>query len=175
MLQELLQQWPPWWPPLMLLGLLSSGLLAWPVATVLDVRLWVAFGLLASLAFVMVVTLTADRSVALSSCIWGAVPPVSPLDIRPGSSRWLNTVLFVPLGFFAGLVAVRHWWIAALALAVSPFVELIQRHWDAIHRTCQIQDLVDNTWGLVCGLLIGVLTGLLFSRSVVADRAHGRA
>ena len=81
---------------------------------------------------------------------------------RPGGStrldrppdRVLNTWLFVPLGFFAGF-AVRRVWVLVLAFCVPLFVEGIQRYAQVLGRRCQFQDLVDNTWGLILGALVG--------------------
>jgi hypothetical protein len=49
-------------------------------------------------------------------------------------------------------------------------VEGIQRYAQVLGRRCQFQDLVDNTWGLILGALVGVVVGLVAERMGGARR-----
>jgi len=43
-------------------------------------------------------------------------------------------------------------------------VEAVQRVVPLLNRRCQFQDLVDNTWGLVLGFMLGVAAALVMQQ-----------
>ena len=135
------------------------------VAARLDLPVWVVVGLGLSLSLIAAATLSRAANRIAGSCLRSMVAPVDPRDLIGRSDRVLNTWLFVPLGFFAGFLAVRRVWVLVLAFCVPLFVEGIQRYAQVLGRRCQFQDLVDNTWGLILGALVGVVVGLVAQRT----------
>ncbi len=135
------------------------------VAARLDLPVWVVVGLGLSLSLIAAATLSPAANRIAGSCLRSMVAPVDPRDLMGRSDRVLNTWLFVPLGFFAGFLAVRRVWVLVLAFCVPLFVEGIQRYAQVLGRRCQFQDLVDNTWGLILGALVGVVVGLVAQRT----------
>jgi glycopeptide antibiotics resistance protein len=90
------------------------------------------------------------------------VRPLGPRGLLLFSTdRALNTWLLVPLGLCAGYLAVRRWWILLLAFMVPVAVEGTQRVVPELGRRCQFQDLIDNTWGLILGAVVGVSLGFV--------------
>ena len=146
-------------------GVLFTVLLASRVAARLDLPVWVVVGLGLSLSLIAAATLSPAANRIAGSCLRSMVAPVDPRDLIGRSDRVLNTWLFVPLGFFAGFLAVRRVWVLVLAFCVPLFVEGIQRYAQVLGRRCQFQDLVDNTWGLILGALVGVVVGLVAQRT----------
>ena len=135
------------------------------VAARLDLPVWVVVGLGLSLSLIAAAPLSPAANRIAGSCLRSMVAPVDPRDLIGRSDRVLNTWLFVPLGFFAGFLAVRRVWVLVLAFCVPLFVEGIQRYAQVLGRRCQFQDLVDNTWGLILGALVGVVVGLVAQRT----------
>lgn len=143
-------------------GTVVSAVLAGPVA-----RRWrepwlVVFGLGVGLSLVLGATLSPSPGSVSGSCLTEMTRPLGPRGMLVFSSdRALNTWLLLPLGFFAGYLAVRRWWILLLAFMVPVAVEAIQRLVPELGRRCQFQDLIDNTWGLVIGAMAGVVLGFV--------------
>lgn len=149
-------------------GLVLAVAVARPLGRWLASPWWVAFVLVAGLAAIVAITLTPVRFVP------GAVDPASivpeviggplwrwPWQWWPVADRTLNIVLFVPVGFAAALVGRRalRWGLVALALALPWIVEVTQYVVDWLNRDAQWQDVVDNTTGVVIGLVAGALVG----------------
>jgi VanZ like protein len=131
------------------------------------------FGLLWSLAVIGIVTLVpaqnglgyipADQHA--TSCSWDIGGPApGGFWIFGGGQQLLNTLLFVPAGFFLVLATAR-WragWVlvpfglVALA-AYSLVIEEIQLHVARIDRACDVTDIIDNVSGAAIGVLLGVL------------------
>ena len=155
----------PLFPIVLGAGVLFTVLLASRVAARLDLSVWVVVGLGLSLSLIAAATLSPAANRIAGSCLRSMVAPVDPRDLIGRSDRVLNTWLFVPLGFFAGFLAVRRVWVLVLAFCVPLFVEGIQRYAQVLGRRCQFQDLVDNTWGLILGALVGVVVGLVAQRT----------
>lgn len=155
----------PLFPIVLGAGVLFTVLLASRVAARLDLPVSVAVGLGLSLSLIAAATLSPAANRIAGSCLRSMVAPVDPRDLIGRSDRVLNTWLFVPLGFFAGFLAVRRVWVLVLAFCVPLFVEGIQRYAQVLGRRCQFQDLVDNTWGLILGALVGVVVGLVAQRT----------
>ena len=155
----------PLFPIVLGAGVLFTVLLASRVAARLDLPVWVVVGLGLSLSLIAAATLSRAANRIAGSCLRSMVAPVDPRDLIGRSDRVLNTWLFVPLGFFAGFLAVRRVWVLVLAFCVPLFVEGIQRYAQVLGRRCQFQDLVDNTWGLILGALVGVVVGLVAQRT----------
>lgn len=142
-------------------GTLLSVVLAGPVARRWQEPWLVVCGLGVSLSLVLAATLTPATAGVTGSCLRAVVRPLGRGLLVLTDDRALNTWMLVPLGFFAGYLAVRRWWVLLLAFAVPFTVEGIQRFVPQLDRRCQFQDLVDNTWGLILGAVVGVLLGAL--------------
>jgi len=131
------------------------------------------FGLLWSLAVIGIVTLVpaqnglgyipADQHA--TSCSWDIGGPApGGFWIFGGGQQLLNTLLFVPAGFFLVLVTARWragWVLVPLGLgglaAYSLAIEEIQLHVARIDRACDVTDIIDNVSGAAIGVLLGVL------------------
>ena len=121
-------------------GVLFTVLLASRVAARLDLPVWVVVGLGLSLSLIAAATLSPAANRIAGSCLRSMVAPVDPRDLM-GSDRVLNTWLFVPLGFFAGFLAVRRVWVLVLAFCVPLFVE-----GSSVTRRCWDADASSRTW-----------------------------
>jgi VanZ family protein len=151
-------------------GCLFSVVLAGPVS-----RRWhepwiVVCGLGVSLSLVLAATLTPAPGGASGPCIRPIVRPLGRGLLEFTDDRALNTWMLVPLGFFAGYLAVRRWWLLLLAFGVPFLVEGMQRFLPQLDRRCQFQDLIDNTWGLILGAVAGVLLGAATALFVERER-----
>src|SRR5262245_9973584 len=131
------------------------------------------FGLTWSIAVIGIVTLVpaqnglgyipADQHA--TSCSWDIGGPApGGFWIFGGGQQLLNTLLFVPAGFFV-VLALARWWtgwllvplgLAGLA-ASSLAIEEIQLHVARIDRACDVTDIIDNVSGAVLGVLLGLL------------------
>lgn len=67
-----------------------------------------------------------------------------------------NIIMFMPFGFFSALVGDRpRWWRALLTgFFVSSFIEFVQLF---VGRSCDINDIVLNTFGALCGFWVYLL------------------
>lgn len=156
----------PFFVPVFLFGLIVAGLLTAPLARWMRLPAFVVFGLLASVALILAATVPPDA-------LRGASQPICKMRVAHllpelGSltdARALNTALFAPLGFFVALAAIRGKpWLIAVALPLSITVEAVQLKWSVLGRGCEMQDVVDNMWGLLIGAAAGVVVGLLMAR-----------
>ncbi len=159
----------PLFPIVLGAGALFSVLLSGRVARVVGLPTWVVLGLGLSLSLVAAATLSPAVSGIPGPCLRSMSPPFDPRDLVSRSDRALNTWLFVPLGFFAGYAAVRRVWVLLLAFTVPFVVEAVQRLAPVLNRRCQFQDLIDNTWGLILGSMVGVAAALLVTWAVSED------
>jgi VanZ like protein len=144
------------------------------------------FGLLWSIAVIGIVTLVpaqnglgyipADQHA--TSCSWDIGGPApGGFWIFGGGQQLLNTLLFVPAGFFLVLVTARWragWGLVPLGLVAlagySLAIEEIQLHVARIDRACDVTDIIDN----VSGAAIGVLLGLFLLPALRPWRAKQR-
>jgi hypothetical protein len=162
----------------MLLFAAVAGLLALVIGLAVGRRLGpmagVAWcGLLWSIAVIGTVTLVPTQNGLgyvpagqhATSCSWNIGGPApGGFWIFGGGQQVLNTLLFVPAGFFLVLAFAR-WrggWVlvpvglAALA-AYSLAIEEVQLHVARIDRACDVTDIIDNVSGAALGVLLGVL------------------
>jgi VanZ like protein len=144
------------------------------------------FGLLWSIAVIAIVTLVpaqnglgyipADEHA--TSCSWDIGGPApGGFWILGGGQQLLNTLLFVPAGFFLVLASARWragWVLVPLGLAAlaaySLAIEETQLHVARIDRACDVTDIIDN----VSGAAIGVLAGLVLLPALRPWRAKSR-
>jgi hypothetical protein len=154
----------PLFPVVLGAGSVLSAVLAAPVSRRWREPWWVVFGLGVGLSLVVAATLTPASDGAPGSCLREVVRPLGPRGLLAAGDRMFNTWMLVPLGFCAGYLAVRRWWVLVLAFAVPFVVEATQRTVAGLDRRCQFQDLVDNTWGLVLGAAAGIAVGFVASR-----------
>lgn len=184
----------PW---VMLLG--AAGSLAACVLLAVLLRTWLRFtrawcvaGLVWTVVVVALVTLVPVNGApgiipaeqAQTSCSWDIGGPAPEgFWIFGGGQRLLNTALFVPPGFFLGVLlgARRRWWLSGLGIvllaAFSAGIEATQLALARLDRACDVTDVLDNTTGAVIGVGIGLVaagTGWLVGRSVRAVRTRSR-
>ena len=154
--------------PLFLPGMVivvAIGLKVAPAAARrLGCSLLVAFLLVISLGMIVSATLT-----PLYGAMTAGISSTGTCDTsRPGwaplstylhvNETSMNVLLFVPLGVTLGMIPGRRGLIlVAGALVLPAAVELTQMLLPILGRSCQTRDIVDNTTGLVIGLLIGWL------------------
>jgi VanZ like protein len=163
-------------PGVMLSGALVSGvvcvLLGLGLARLGVPRAWAVAGLLWSVVVIGLVTLLpTDGSPgwipveeAQDACSWDyGGPAPEGFWIFGGGQRLLNTVLFVPAGFFLAVATVRRgtWWLAlpglALLAAYSVAIEKVQLELTRLDRACDVTDVVDNVTGAALGFGLGIV------------------
>ena len=153
-------------------------------------RAWCLAGLLWTVLVVALVTLVPANGApgiipaeeAQTSCSWDVGGPAPDgFWIFSGGQRLLNTALFVPPGFFLGVLlgARRRWWLAGLGVVLlagySAGIEAIQLALTRLDRACDVTDVLDNTTGAVVGVALGLAvagTGWVVGRSVEAVRSR---
>ncbi len=155
----------PLFPVVFGAGLVLAAVFSRPLARRARLADGVVFGLLASLSLIVAATLSPGVDGVWGSCLRDVAHPLGPRGLLTGGDRSLNTWLFVPLGVFAALAARTRPWLLPAAFAVPFMVEGLQRALPWLGRRCQFQDLVDNAWGVVLGAAVGLLIGLLTTRS----------
>lgn len=84
--------------------------------------------------------------------------------ILPGGQRFLNTAVFVPSGFLLmwTLSQFRRglWWTVPGLVGLIGFsvtIELLQQKVSRLGRACDITDMVDNGFGAVLGVAVGLV------------------
>ncbi len=75
-------------------------------------------------------------------------------DLGSTDAKILNILMFVPVGFLAALLVRRSWLPLAVALCLSPAIELTQREFPSIRRACDLVDVLDNLGGAVGGAAV---------------------
>ena len=162
----------PWVLPGTLLFAVIGVLVSRSLARRLGTHPFVAWLLVVSVAAVVFATLAPLYGVFEPSATGPGRCDLSRLSILPIDdlkrqfSRFLNVILFIPLGLSIGLLP-RSRWKALLVLAAiaSPFViEGTQLLVPALNRGCQGIDVIDNLTGLVIGLAMGAIGGVLYQR-----------
>lgn len=147
----------PWFGPALLLGGLVVTVAAALAARRAGRHVLQDVPLALAIVLVGAATLTPSGSdVRNRSC--GGVDVARLLAPWAHPELLLNVLLFLPLGAAAAAVAGRRW-LVPLALAVSPVVEAVQWVLPLLGRSCQGDDLVANT--------VGVLTGAATAYGVV--------
>ena len=160
----------PWALPAIGLTLVVATIGARRVATLVPTSPGVAWVLIASLGGVFALTLTPHQPdsglAAAFRCDFGVHGLLSVRDVMLLNDRALNVALFMPLGFGLALIRQRRRQVLLIGFAaVLPvLVESAQSVATVLDRACQAQDLVDNSSGLVAGLVIGCLAGWLWRR-----------
>jgi VanZ like protein len=115
---------------------------------------WVWGALVAWTAAILLVTLTPGRvsyHPGVCAFFWSGTAS----DLGSTDAKILNVLMFVPLGFLAALLVRRTFLPLALALLLSPAIELVQREFPSIRRSCDLVDVIDNVGGAVAGAAIG--------------------
>jgi hypothetical protein len=162
----------------MLLFAAVAGLLSLVVGLAVTRRLgpmagFAWFGLIWSIAVIGIVTLIpAQNGLGFvpagdhaTSCSWDIGGPApGGFWIFGGGQQLLNTLLFVPAGFFLVLAFARWrggWVLVPLGLAAlasySLAIEEVQLHVARIDRACDVTDIIDNVSGAAVGVLLGLL------------------
>jgi len=82
-------------------------------------------------------------------------------DLGSTDAKVLNILIFVPVGLLAALLVRRSWLPLGLAFLLSAAIELTQRQYPSLHRSCDLVDVIDNTGGVLIGAVGGlVLVGV---------------
>lgn len=164
----------PLFPYVVAAGLLVSVLLTRPLARWSGLPWPLVFGLCVSSVIALAATLSPAGIGLAGACLTTVKPPIWWLYGRP-YARALNTFLFMPLGFFVGLAALRRPVLLPVAFAMPLLVETAQLVIPALHRRCQVQDLIDNYWGLLLGTSVGIAVALLIVGLTPAQGREQRA
>lgn len=115
-----------------------------------------AGGLVAWTAAILLVTLTPGRRSyhpGVCAFFWSG----SAGDLSSTNAKILNILMFIPLGLFAALLVRRSVLPLAFALVLSPAIELAQRQYPSLHRSCDLVDVIDNIGGTVIGAAGGLV------------------
>ena len=85
--------------------------------------------------------------------------PLDTLPPAPGSDKFQHFLSYAFLAFPVALRKPRRWMLLCLGfIAYSGVIELIQ---PSVNRYCDIRDLLANTAGVVCGVIVGGLVNLV--------------
>jgi glycopeptide antibiotics resistance protein len=172
----------PLFVPALVVSLIIGIAFARRLARAIGTSPAVALLLVASVGLIFSATLTPlrgvleDGAVSSGSCDLRRIgwAPLSTY-LRPSGAA-LNVVLFIPLGLALGMLPrARRWTTVAIAAGVlSPIlVEGVQLLVPALGRGCEAADIVDNTTGILIGLVAGRLLGGLVG--VAPDDGTGPA
>jgi hypothetical protein len=138
----------------------ATPVLGLAVAMVLRRAGWVtravAGGLAAWTAAVLLLTLTPGRlsyHPGVCAFIWSGTAG----DLGSTDAKILNILIFVPIGLLAAALVRRSWLPMAGVFLLSPAIELTQREFPSINRSCDLVDVIDNVGGTVAGATIGLL------------------
>jgi hypothetical protein len=137
----------------------------------------VAGALVAWAGAILLVTLTPGRRSyhpGVCAFFWSGTAG----DLGSTDAKILNILMFVPLGFLAALLVRRSWLPLAVALCLSPAIELTQREFPSIRRACDLVDVLDNLGGAVAGAVIGlvlVVIGGLFPTGTGTEATAGQS
>lgn len=150
--------------PVFLASLPVAALMARPLARRFGSQASVAFLVVASLSLIVAATLTPgadEASMGAPGPGWCDLTRIGPAPLgillRPNDVS-LNVLLFVPLGLAIGLLPASP---ARLILLVGasalPFiVELTQSLATPLERRCESADIFDNLMGLAIGVTLGL-------------------
>jgi hypothetical protein len=78
-------------------------------------------------------------------------------DLGSTDAKILNILIFVPIGLLAALLVRRSWLPLAGAFLLSAAIELTQRQYPSLHRSCDLVDVIDNTGGVLIGAVGGLV------------------
>jgi hypothetical protein len=160
----------PLFLPVLVMALGAAALSASRIARAARIRPVVAFLLVAGLGLIIAATLTPlgtalDGVVSSGTCDTERVGWASLTTYLRPTGAALNVLLFMPLGLALGMLPRgRRWTRVAIAAGIaSPWlVEGTQLLIPALGRGCQAADIVDNTTGIILGMVAGrVLSGLV--------------
>jgi hypothetical protein len=169
----------PWFLPGLAVSLALGLVLAPPLARALGATRAVAYLLIVSLGAVVSATLlpTAGGFDWAAAGVGGCEVHrawLAPLGhyLRP-TEESLNVLLFVPLGIALALLprSARTAAVIATAVAMPALVETTQMLLPVLGRGCEVGDVVNNSIGLVLGLVVGLGAG----RIGTAARTFGTA
>lgn len=161
-----------WFLPGLLVWAVVAAFLSSRLATFLRTKRWVAFGLLLNLGLIVGATLTPTTIVLESAtassgqCDLSRLGPIPPNELLGDFDAIVNILLFVTFGFLLGLLPKhdKNLLIIGAAFLLTFVIELVQLLLPAIGRGCESADMVDNTIGLVIGLVSGLAATALVAR-----------
>jgi VanZ family protein len=134
-------------------------LLSGPLGRFLGVGRPLAFALASSVGLILVATLSplSVPSLTPGICDLSRIGLASLATLRTDYDALLNIILFAPLGVSLGLLPRTHRTVVLIAGAFSLtfLIEGTQLLVTDLGRGCESADMVDNTLGLVIGLLAG--------------------
>ncbi|PSB12266.1 hypothetical protein C7B62_02295 [Pleurocapsa sp. CCALA 161] len=93
--------------------------------------------------------------------------PLETLPPVPGTDKIHHFVAYATLMLPTALKKPKYWLVITLLfIACSGLIELIQPY---VNRYCEVKDLLANTAGLACGLIIAEILKRLFSLDAKAS------
>jgi VanZ like family len=147
------------------IGFIANGL----VSKALYISRGLALGIIICLGLILSATLTVGGddlnhgANSMMSCDFTRLEPAPLAELLTVNETSLNIFLFVPFGMVIGLIprSPRRASILAAVFALPFGLETIQLLMPAMNRTCQSADVIDNLFGLLAGLVSGMVTRLL--------------
>jgi glycopeptide antibiotics resistance protein len=137
----------------------ASPILGWAVV--------VSLGIVASATLTPLHERAFEGGAQAAGCDFSPVSLASLEDILELGDRFLNILLFIPLGAALALLprSGRKAWLMAVGLALPVAIETTQLIATPLDRACQSADVVDNISGLLIGFVVGSVAGYLLSRA----------
>jgi glycopeptide antibiotics resistance protein len=137
----------------------ASPILGWAVV--------VSLGIVASATLTPLHERAFEGGAQAAGCDFSPVSLASLEDILELGDRFLNILLFIPLGAALALLprSRRKAWLTAVGLALPVAIETTQLIATPLDRACQSADVVDNISGLLIGFVVGSVAGYLLSRA----------
>ena len=126
-----------------------------------------ALGLILSATLTPSAEAIRNGAVGSGTCDLSRFGPPRLREILSLEDPGFNILLFLPLGFAIGSIPGRQvrFGLFAVALLLSPAIELVQLLATGLDRACQSSDVFDNLTGLVAGLAIGSVAAWLAARA----------
>jgi hypothetical protein len=153
-----------WFLPGLIIWIVLGAVLAGRVAGFLQTRRWLAFLLFVSLGLILGATLSPttlalETGTSSGQCDFSRLGILSLSELAADFDAIVNILLFAVFGFFLGLLprTRRNGLLVLLAFFLTVFIELTQLLLPALGRGCEAADMIDNTLGLVLGLLTGLV------------------
>ena len=151
--------------PVAILAIVLATLLCTAVAHRLGTGRRVAWLLMASLGFILALTIAPSRqalTVGMTgpvACDLSRIGPASLATYARMDDPFLNILVFVPFGLAVGLLPAGRakWSILVAAVLLSPAIETTQALVVAMGRSCESGDIFDNLFGLAIGVAVGLL------------------
>jgi hypothetical protein len=161
-----------WFLPGLVIWMVLGAVLAGRVAAFLQTRRWLAFLLFVSLGLILGATLSPttlvlESGASSSQCDFSRLGVLSAQELAADFDAIVNILLFAALGLFLGLLprTRRNALLMLSAFFLTVLIELTQLLLPGLGRGCETADMIDNTLGLVLGLITGIVARMVLLRS----------